>query len=197
MNIGCFALIQPFSAMSTQFQLIRKLGLDTADITDNHDGATLGVEYGFSASVSLDSHPAKVREMAKAAGITLTAFCAHANLLDPTSPLHLEPCPPGEEPVAVVVSLPFFLVRPAFEGMGRGRPGLVVAALRYVALTAPAAWLGIRAADAAGWPAIVGLVLGLIVASALASGVFLAWIRRALREAGDSPVGGNPGNVVS
>jgi inosose dehydratase len=86
MKIGCFALIQPFSAMDTQFRLIRQLGIDNADITDNHDGATLGVEYGFSASVSLDSHPEKVRRMAAEAGVRLSAFCAHANLLDPPSP---------------------------------------------------------------------------------------------------------------
>lgn len=86
MNIGCFALIQPFSTMSTQFQLIRQLGLDTADITDNHDGGMLGVEYGFTSSVSLDSHPEKIRRMAADAGLRLSAFCAHANLLDPPSP---------------------------------------------------------------------------------------------------------------
>ena len=86
MRIGCFALIQPFSAMATQFQLIRELGLNIADITDNHDGATLGVEYGFSASVSLDSHPDKIRRMAAEAGVRISAFCAHANLLDPVSP---------------------------------------------------------------------------------------------------------------
>jgi inosose dehydratase len=46
----------------------------------------LGVEYGFSASASLDSHPAKIRALAQAAGLELTAFCAHANLLDPPAP---------------------------------------------------------------------------------------------------------------
>jgi inosose dehydratase len=46
----------------------------------------LGVEYGFSASISLDSHPSTIRRMAEAAGLTLTSFCAHANLLDPPSP---------------------------------------------------------------------------------------------------------------
>ena len=46
----------------------------------------LGVEYGFAASVSLDSHPAKIRDLAASAGIELTAFCAHANLLDPPAP---------------------------------------------------------------------------------------------------------------
>jgi nitrate reductase gamma subunit len=66
-----------------------------------------------------------------------------------------------------------------------------------VALTAPAAWVGIRLARGAGAPELIGLVAGLLAASALASGTFLLWIRRALREAGDSPVGGNPGNVVS
>jgi len=86
MNIGCFALMQPFSAMAAQFRLIRGLDLDYADITDTHDGASLGVEYGFSASVSLDSHPNVIRRMAAAAGVRLSTFCAHANLLDPPSP---------------------------------------------------------------------------------------------------------------
>jgi hypothetical protein len=45
--------------------------------------AILGVEYGFSVSISLDSDPAKFRPMAEAARITLTSFCAHA------SPLYL------------------------------------------------------------------------------------------------------------
>jgi inosose dehydratase len=86
MIIGCFALVEPFTPMQRQFQAIQEMGIKHADITDNHDGATLGVEFGFAASVSLDSHPAKIRTMAENAGITLTAFCAHANLLDPASP---------------------------------------------------------------------------------------------------------------
>ena len=86
MIIGCFALVEPFTPMQRQFQAIQEMGIKHADITDNHDGAALGVEFGFAASVSLDSHPAKIRTMAEDAGITLTAFCAHANLLDPTSP---------------------------------------------------------------------------------------------------------------
>jgi len=36
--------------------------------------------------VSLDSHPSKIRDLVEAAGLTLTSFCAHANLLDPASP---------------------------------------------------------------------------------------------------------------
>lgn len=86
MIVGCFALVEPFTPMQRQFQAIQEMGIKHADITDNHDGAALGVEFGFAASVSLDSHPAKIRTMAEDAGITLTAFCAHANLLDPASP---------------------------------------------------------------------------------------------------------------
>jgi len=86
MIIGCFALIEPFSPMKRQFEAIAEMGIKFADLTDNHNGGMLGVEYGFTASFSLDSHPGKITKLAKETGITLTSVCAHANLLDPTSP---------------------------------------------------------------------------------------------------------------
>jgi inosose dehydratase len=86
MIIGCFALVQPFSGMRRQFEAIRGLGIDYADLTDNHDGATLGTEYGFSASFSLDSHPQTILAMVKEFKLKLTSVCAHANLLDPAAP---------------------------------------------------------------------------------------------------------------
>ena len=86
MIIGCFALVEPFSPIKRQFEAIAEMGIKYADLTDNHEGGMLGAEYGFAASVSLDSHPVKIRRMAEAAGLTLTSFCAHANLLDPPSP---------------------------------------------------------------------------------------------------------------
>jgi len=86
MIIGCFALVEPFRDLKRQFEAVAELGIRHADLTDNHNGGMLGVEYGFSASASLDCHPAKIREMAAAAGITLTSVCAHANLLDPPAP---------------------------------------------------------------------------------------------------------------
>jgi inosose dehydratase len=46
----------------------------------------LGNEFGFTAAASLDAHPSRVREMAQKHQLTLTAVCAHANLLDPTAP---------------------------------------------------------------------------------------------------------------
>lgn len=86
MIIGCFALVEPFAPMKRQFEAIKEMGIDYADLTDNHNGGMLGVEYGFTASFSLDSHPEKIRKLVSDAGITLTSVCAHANLLDATAP---------------------------------------------------------------------------------------------------------------
>jgi len=86
MKIGCFALVEPFSPMERQFEAIGEMGIKYADLTDNHNGGMLGVEYGFTASLSLDSHPKTIRKMVEKAGITLTSVCAHANLLDPPGP---------------------------------------------------------------------------------------------------------------
>ena len=86
MKIGCFALVEPFTPMSRQFAAIREMGIEYADLTDNHDGASLGVEFGFAASISLDSNPGKIRRMAEEHGVKLSTVCAHANLLDPANP---------------------------------------------------------------------------------------------------------------
>jgi inosose dehydratase len=57
MKIGCFALVEPFTPMERQFEAIAEMGIEYADVTGSHDGAALGVEFGFAASVSLDSKP--------------------------------------------------------------------------------------------------------------------------------------------
>ncbi|MDQ8189793.1 sugar phosphate isomerase/epimerase family protein [Roseibacillus persicicus] len=85
-QIGCFALVNPFCTLESQFQAIREMGFDFADLTDSHDGALLGNEFGFTAAASLDGHPSRVREMAEKHELSLTAVCAHANLLDPAAP---------------------------------------------------------------------------------------------------------------
>jgi len=83
-------------------------------------------------------------------------------------------------PFATLAALPFFLIRPAFEGMGRGQPGLVAAAIRYLLLTAPLVWAGREIAERAGYAGFAGVILGLLAASAVSSLLFLAWIGRAL-----------------
>jgi MATE family, multidrug efflux pump len=87
-------------------------------------------------------------------------------------------------PLACLAALPFFLCRPTFEGMQRGRPGLIMAVLRYVVLTAPFAFGGAWCAGWLGRPAFEGLILGLIAATATVSTLFLLWMRAALRVAG-------------
>lgn len=85
-------------------------------------------------------------------------------------------------PLACLFGAPFLLCRPVFEGMQRGRPGLVIALVRYLILTAPLAWAGMRLGMEYGLPGVEGLVVGLLVASALSSAIFLAWLRLALRD---------------
>jgi putative MATE family efflux protein len=86
-------------------------------------------------------------------------------------------------PVAALVATPFFLCRPVFEGMGRGRPGLTMSILRYVGLAAPAAWLGLRLAPKADLTEVMGLILGLMTATAITSAGFLVWTAASLGRA--------------
>lgn len=84
-------------------------------------------------------------------------------------------------PLACLAAVPFMLARPIFEALGRGRPGLVLAALRYLALSIPLAWLGMRGFEAMGWQGFAGLLYGTIVAAAIASLVMWIWARASLR----------------
>jgi Na+-driven multidrug efflux pump len=83
-------------------------------------------------------------------------------------------------PFACLLGSVFLLCRPVFEAMGRGRPGLLMASLRYGVLMLPLAWSGMHMAETRGYPAIDGLVVALLVASAVSSLVFYVWMRRAL-----------------
>lgn len=86
MQLGCFALIDPFSTLDHQLDRIRDLGFAYADVTDNTDGACLGVEFGFTAVASLDANPFDLKRAFDERGLTITSYCAHANLLDPSAP---------------------------------------------------------------------------------------------------------------
>jgi inosose dehydratase len=86
MKVGCFALVDPFSGIEHQLERIAGLGFEYADITDNHQGGLLGNEFGFTGALSLDSNPADVQAMFDRHGLTITSVCAHANLLDASSP---------------------------------------------------------------------------------------------------------------
>jgi Na+-driven multidrug efflux pump len=83
-------------------------------------------------------------------------------------------------PLAALVGIPFQLCRPVFEGLQRGRPGLVMAIVRYLLLTVPLGLAGMQAARSLGQPPLFGLLGGLIAATAFTSAIFLVWVRRAL-----------------
>jgi Na+-driven multidrug efflux pump len=83
-------------------------------------------------------------------------------------------------PLACLVGAPFLLCRPVFEAMNRGTPGLAIAIFRYVCLTVPFAWSGMRIAASLGQPSLYGLLAGLLAAAAIASAVFALWLRAAL-----------------
>lgn len=85
-TIGCFALVEPFRDLRHQLHVIKSLGFKHVDLTDNHDGALLGNEFGFTAAASLDAPPYELAALINDGGLTLTAVCAHANLLDAASP---------------------------------------------------------------------------------------------------------------
>lgn len=85
MKVGCFALIDPFSVLEHQLGRIRDWGFKYADVTENTDGGTLGAEFGFAAVVSLDANPFDVKRLFDEYGLTISSYCAHANLLDPTA----------------------------------------------------------------------------------------------------------------
>lgn len=85
-TVGCFALVDAFSLLDHQLDRIAGLGFKHADVTDNTDGACLGAEFGFTAVASLDANPHDLKRAFESRGLTITAFCAHASLLDPTAP---------------------------------------------------------------------------------------------------------------
>lgn len=86
MNIGCFALVAPFSTLEHQLSELKRMGFTHADVTDNCDGACLGAEFGFTGLASLDANPYDLKRLFEDHGITITSYCAHANLLDPAAP---------------------------------------------------------------------------------------------------------------
>ncbi len=85
-KVGCFALVDPFSVLDHQLERIKSWGFSYADVTDNSDGAQLGVEFGFAAVASLDANPHDLKRMFDRHGLTISSYCAHANLLDPSAP---------------------------------------------------------------------------------------------------------------
>ncbi len=84
-------------------------------------------------------------------------------------------------PMTCLVGAPFLLLRPVFEAMGRGKPGLVIASVRVLVLSAPFAWAGMKVAAGMSLPPIYGLIVGLQAVTLLTSVIFFLWLYRVLR----------------
>ncbi len=63
MKVGCFALIDPFQTLDHQLKRIAGMGFKYADVTDSHPGSSLGRDYGFAATASLDGNPMDLKRM--------------------------------------------------------------------------------------------------------------------------------------
>ncbi len=86
-------------------------------------------------------------------------------------------------PISCLLGAPFLFCRPVFEGMQKGRPGLIAAAIRYLGLTLPLAWGGILISQSIDAHPLYGLIGGLLVASLLTSGLLLVWLGKTLKHA--------------
>jgi inosose dehydratase len=86
MKIGVFLLIEPFASVERQLQRAKEMGFDCADITDTNAGGSMLGTAGFSPTVSLDDNPFEVKRLFEKYGITPSTVCAHAGLLEPSSP---------------------------------------------------------------------------------------------------------------
>lgn len=86
MDIGVFLLIEPFASVEMQLQKAKEMGFNCADITDTGTGVTMLGTAGFSPVVSLEENPHDIKRLFDKYGIKISTVCAHANLLDPSTP---------------------------------------------------------------------------------------------------------------
>jgi inosose dehydratase len=86
MHIGLFLLIEPFASVEEQLKRAKEMGFDHADITDTNSGGSMLGTAGFSPTVSLDDNPFDVLRLFEKYEITPSTVCAHAALLEPSSP---------------------------------------------------------------------------------------------------------------
>jgi inosose dehydratase len=73
MKTGCFAANTPYRPLEVQLEQIARWGFTYADVTDNSDGACLGVDFGFTALASLDANPHDIARLFAKHGLQISA----------------------------------------------------------------------------------------------------------------------------
>jgi inosose dehydratase len=86
MNIGVFLILNRGSSLEENLRLARESGFEWADITYTHDGGSMMERSGLIPSVSLDGNPFDTKRLFEKYGIHISTICAHAPLLEPSSP---------------------------------------------------------------------------------------------------------------
>lgn len=86
MKVGVFLALAPYTNLENQLKLASGMGFTHADITDVHEGSSMFTSAGLSAAASLDGDPFEIKRLFEKYNIVPTTVCAHAALLEPSSP---------------------------------------------------------------------------------------------------------------
>jgi inosose dehydratase len=86
MEVGVFLILDRGSSLEENLRLAKEAGFDCADVTYTHSGAAMMERSGLIPSVSLDANPFDVKRLFDKYAIRISSVCAHAPLLEPSSP---------------------------------------------------------------------------------------------------------------
>jgi sugar phosphate isomerase/epimerase len=85
-DLGVFLILNRGASLAENLRLAGEAGFACADLTYTHSGAAMMERSGLIPSVSLDANPFDVKRMFDEHGIRISSVCAHASLLEPSSP---------------------------------------------------------------------------------------------------------------
>jgi Na+-driven multidrug efflux pump len=85
-------------------------------------------------------------------------------------------------PFAAIATVPFLVLRPVFEALQRPRLGVLITLAKSLVLSIPILLAGRHLASLWGWDPLLGILLGMAAAAALASGLVVVASRGLLRE---------------
>jgi inosose dehydratase len=85
-EVGVFLILNRGASLAENLRLAKEAGFDSADVTYTHSGAAMIERSGLIPSVSLNANPFDVKRLFDAHGFRILSVCAHAPLLEPSSP---------------------------------------------------------------------------------------------------------------
>ena len=85
-DVGIFLILNRGASLAENLRLASEAGFDCADVTYAHSGAAMMERSGLIPSASLDANPFDVKRVFDKYGVRISSVCAHAPLLEPSSP---------------------------------------------------------------------------------------------------------------